>query len=114
MARIPFLYQIQLGTTATTIYTVPNGKEATITCLEASNTDTATHNFTLNRIPAAGGSFVIGQCVNKLVGTSDSGGGGYWGREIPTPLNTTGDKIVGVADTANTVTITIIGFEEIV
>ncbi|WPC41215.1 hypothetical protein [Clostridium sp. JS66] len=55
MARTPFLYQFQLGTTATTIYTVPSGKKTTITCLEASNTDIGTHKFTLNKIPIAGG-----------------------------------------------------------
>lgn len=115
MARVPdILYIGQPAATDTDLYTVPSGKKATITGILAANTNTATKYFTLHLVQNTD-SVADDVCLaklQKLVGTSDSSGGGTWTMEFPIPLNTVGDKISGIQETATAITVTIIGFEE--
>jgi len=117
MARVPdILYQGQPGTADTALYTVPAGKKATITAIHACNTDTATKYFSAHLVQNGGAvaDATAMAKLQKLVGTSDATGGGTWDWEIPLPLNTVGDKISGIQETATAITVTIIGFEEAV
>ncbi len=118
MARVPdIMYQGQLSNTEGNLYVVPSSKKATITAIHVTNCDTATRNFTLHLVQngsSASDSNVLGSKTNKIVGTDNTGGGGFWLLEPPIPLNTVGDKISGSADVASKVTVMIIGFEEAV
>ena len=117
MARVPdILYQGQPGTTNTDLYTVPTGYKATITGILASNTNTATKYFSLHCVQNADSvaDDVIIAKMQKLEGTSSESGGGMWIFEFPIPLNTVGDKISGIQETAGSITITIVGFTEVV
>lgn len=117
MARVPdILYQGQPGTTDTDLYTVGAGYKATITGIIACNTNTATKYFTLHIVQNSDSvADDVALCkLQKLVGTANSGGGGVWNLEFPIPLNTVGDKISGLQETAGAITLTIIGFEEAV
>lgn len=115
MAITPdILYQGQPGATNTDLYTVPSSKKATITAIHVANTNSATKYFSLYVVQ--NGDTVADDVIlakqQKLVGTDDSNGGGTWTMEFPIPLNTVGDKISGIQETAGAVTVTIIGFEE--
>lgn len=117
MARVPdILYQGQLGATDTNLYTVPTGYKATITHIHACNTNTATKYFSLHLVQNADSvaDDVALAKTQKLVGTGDDAGGGTWDWDIPIPLNTVGDKISGIQETATAITVTIIGFTEAV
>ena len=99
MARVPdILYQGQPGATDTDLYIVPSGYKATITHIHVANTNTATKYFTLHLVQNADSvaDDVVLAKMQKLVGTSDSAGGGTWDWDIPVPLNTVGDKISGI------------------
>lgn len=115
--RIPdILYQGQPGATDTNLYTVPSGYKATITHIHVANTDTVTKYFSLHIVQNAD-SVANDVCIaktQKLVGTGDPDGGGTWSFDIPIPLNTVGDKISGIQETATSCTVTIIGFTEVV
>lgn len=117
MARIPdILYIGQPATSDTSLYTVPSGKKATITSIHCVNTNSATKYFSLH-IVQSGDTIADDVCIaktQKLVGTSDTAGGGTWTLEIPIPLNTVGDVINGIQETTAAITITIIGYEEVV
>lgn len=110
------LYQGQPGATDTDLYTVPTGYKATITHIHVANTNSATKYFTLH-IVQNGDSVANDVCIastQKLVGTGDPDGGGTWSFDIPIPLNTVGDKISAIQETATACTVTIIGFVEVV
>lgn len=113
MARTPsVLYQGHLSTAAAALYTLSTG-EVTVTSIEAANTSTGTIYFTLYRIPngqSAADSRVIGQKMNQLVGTDDPDGGGYWIREVPIPLTSTGDNISGIAEYSSAIAVMITGY----
>jgi len=117
LARSPkILYQGQLGNVESDLYTVPVSTKTSITSIHVTNCDTAQRNFTLHLVQNGGtanDSNVLGSKMNKLVGTGDSSGGGFWLLESPLPLYTSGDKISGIADSENKVTVTIIGMEEV-
>ena len=117
MSKVPdILYQGQPGTSNTALYTVPSGKKATVVGILASNTNTATKYFSLHLVQNAdtvADDTVIAK-TQKLVGTDDDTGGGIWLFEFPIPLNTVGDRIYGIQETAGAITVTIIGFEEVV
>lgn len=117
MAKTPdILYIGQPGATDTSLYTVPSGKKATITAIHAVNTNSATKYFSIH-IKQNGDSVADDVAIiktAKLVGTGDSAGGGILSFEIPIPLNTVGDVISGIQETATAITITIIGYEEAV
>ena len=117
MARVPdILYIGQPAATNGALYTVGSGKKATITAIHAVNTATTTKYFSLH-ILQQGGSVADNICIaktQKLVGTGDDAGGGLWTMEFPIPLNTVGDAISGIQETATAITVTIIGFEEAV
>lgn len=115
MARVPdILYQGQPGTTDTDLYTVPSGYKATITGILASNTNTDAKYFSLHLVQ--NGDLVANDVIiaknQKLYGTDSETGGGTWVFEFPIPLNTVGDKISGIQETAGAITVLIIGFEE--
>lgn len=108
------LYQGQPTATNTDLYTVPTNKKVTVTAILAGNTNAATKHFTIHLVPSGqtvADSRVIGGKQKKLVGTSDSGGGGEWLYEVPTPM-TVGDKISGIQEMAGAISIIIIGLEE--
>ena len=115
MARVPdILYQGQPAATDTDLYVVPTGYKATVTSILASNTNTATKYFSLHLVQngdSVADDVVIAK-MQKVTGTSSDIGGGLWIFEFPIPLNTVGDKISGIQETAGAVTLTIIGFQE--
>ncbi len=115
MARVPkILYQGQPATTDTNLYVVPDAKKATVTSILAVNTGTATKYFSLDLVKfgdSPADDTKLAKMI-KLVGTENAAGGGIWTMEFPIPLNTIGDKISGIQETATAITITIIGFEE--
>lgn len=116
-SRTPdILYQGQPGATDTDLYTVPSGHKATITHIHVANTNSATKYFSLHLVQ--NGDSVANDVAiahtQKLVGTGDPDGGGTWSFDIPIPLNTAGDKISGIQETATACTVTIIGFTEVV
>lgn len=115
--RIPdILYQGQPGATDTDLYTVPTGYKATITNIHVANTNTATKYFTLHLVQngdSVADDVAIAK-LQKLVGTADPEGGGTWSWDIPIPLDTVGDKISGIQETATACTVTIIGFTEVI
>lgn len=117
MAKVPdILYQGQPGATDTDLYTVPSGKKATITSIIVANTNAATKYLTLHLVQngaSVADSKVLAK-MQKLVGTDDGGGGGMWVFDTPIPLNTVGDKISGIQETATAISVLIIGFEEAV
>lgn len=117
MAKVPdILYQGQPGATDTDLYVVPSGKKATITGIRAANTNAATKYFSLHLVQN-GASVADSKALakmQKLVGTSDVNGGGTWTDQFPIPLNTVGDKLSAIQETATAITLTIIGFEEAV
>jgi hypothetical protein len=115
MAKVPdILYQGQPGAVNTDLYTVPAAKKATITGILGANTDAATKYFSLHLVQ--NGDAVANDVAlamnQKLVGTGDAGGGGVWTFVWPIPMNTAGDKISGIQETATAITVTIVGFEE--
>ena len=117
MARIPeILFQGQPGATDTDLYVVPSNYKATITHIHVANTDSATKHFSLHIVQNADAiaNDVALASTQKIVGTSDSFGGGIWSLQLPIPLNTVGDKISGIQETATACTVTIIGFTEVV
>jgi hypothetical protein len=115
MARTPdILYIGQPAATDTDLYTVPAATKATITQIHVANTDAATKYFSLH-IKQSGDAVAADVCIaqtQKLVGTGDTDGGGTWTFDIPIPLNTVGDVISGIQETATACTVTIIGFTE--
>jgi hypothetical protein len=115
VARVPdILYQGQPGTTDTDLYTVPSGYKATITGILATNTNTDAKHFSLHLVQ--NGDLVANDVVivkMKTIYGTDSGGD-EWKFEFPIPLNTVGDKISGIQETAECITVTIIGFVEAV
>lgn len=115
MAKTPdILYQGQPAATNTDLYTVPSGTKAVVTGIRACNTATTTKWFSLH-VVQSGGSVADATCLakmQKLVGTDHASGGGTWTDLFPVPLNTVGDKISGIQQTATSVTVTIIGYTE--
>lgn len=117
MARVPdILYQGQPGMTNTDLYTVPTGYKATITGILASNTNAATKYFSLYLVQNADSvaDDVALAKMQKLIGTGSTTGGGIWNFDFPIPLNTVGDKISGIQETAGCITVLIVGFVEAV
>jgi hypothetical protein len=115
VARIAkILYQGQPGVSDTALYTVPTATKTTITGVLAANTDADTKYFDLYISPS-GTTGTAPHCIakqQKLVGTSAVSGAGIWDLDFPIPLNTAGDMVRGLQETATAVTVTIIGFEE--
>jgi len=100
--------------TDTDLYIVPTGYKATITNILATNTNSATKYFSLHCVQNAD-SVADDVCIakmHKLEGTDSDVGGGIWMFEFPIPLNTVGDKITGIQETAGSVTLIIVGFVE--
>jgi len=114
-SRTPdILYQGQPGTSNTDLYTVPASTKVTITGIIITNTNSATKYITLHIVQngdsvANDVALLYQQDIN---GTGDSEGAGVLVFDTPIPLNTVGDKISGIQETAGAITVTIIGFTE--
>lgn len=115
MAKVPdILYQGQPTTNIAALYTVGTGKKSTITGITACNTSTNLKYFSLYLVQqgdAAADDVALAK-MQKLVSTDNAGGGGVWTYQFPIPLNSSGDAISGVQETAGAITMTMIGFEE--
>lgn len=114
MARIPkVLYQGQPGISNTTLYTVPSSKKTTITAIHACNVNSDTKHISFH-VVKSGDSIADDVCIakmQKVAGTNNSDGGGTWTWETPIPL-VVDDVLSAICETASTITVTIIGFEE--
>lgn len=105
------LYQGQPSTTITDLFTVTTGT-ATITAIHAANASSDTGWFSVYAVQSGStyaDSNVLAK-MQKLVGTDNSLGGGYWSMEFPIPLNSTSDKLQGIQQTAAAVTLTVVGW----
>ena len=113
--RVPdILYLGQPGATDTDLYTVPTGYKATITQIHVANTNSATKYFSLH-IKQSGDSVADDVCIaknQKLQGTDANQGGETWTFDVPIPLNTVGDVISSIQETATACTVLIVGFVE--
>jgi len=107
------LYQGQLGTSSTTLFTVGAGKRVTLTYIQATNTNTAERTFNLNIVTSGSASDanLFGSKANKLVGTTNSEGSGYWEWDGAIPLSAT-ESFRGIASAATSITVLVVGIEE--
>lgn len=107
---------IQPLITETDLYVVPADTKTTITGIHCCNTseNTKSISFKLSLKSASGDNIIIDIApTQKIEGTSTVTGGGLWTWEVPYPLEV-GDKVVAIQETNGAITVTLIGFEELI
>jgi hypothetical protein len=108
------LYQGQPAATDTTLYTVPADTQTVVTSIIATNTNSATKYFTIHFVQS--GDSVANDVAlifqQDLKGSGDSTGSQTFIMDTPFILETAGDLISAIQETATAITVTIFGYEE--
>jgi hypothetical protein len=89
----------QLGTSASTLYTVPAGTKTLVKRLIAHNTDTSSRIITLYLVPSGGAAGVSNQVAKETIPAED-----YAVFDLDQVLEA-GDTIQALADAASVITV---------